>query len=124
MEFITFDTDFIPRLSNIPMKEDEGKDNGFAILEFNTTESGDPNITIIPKDQLESEQFKNLIEAGMCRVVGGGITTKSIPALMYGLQHTTRIMYKHTIQEAYKKFTTDDIFIRESFNGITDEVAE
>ena len=124
MEFITFDTDYMPRLSNIPIKEGNGKDSEFVILEFNTTESGDPNTTIIPKEQLETEQFKNLIEAGMCRIIGGGVCTKSISELMYGLQHTTRIMYKHTIQEAFKKFTTDDIFIRESFNGISDEVAE
>ena len=119
MDFINFDTDFMPSLSKVDIIQDDGKDNAFAILEFvATAESKDPNITIIPNEKLESDYFKDLIEKGICKIVGGGVTTKSIPALMYGIQHTSRVMYKHTIQEAFRKFTTDDEFIRDAFNNI------
>lgn len=120
MNFIEFDTDLMPSLSDAQIEPDTGKDTGFAILEFLVAaESEDPNIMIVPNEDLESENIKDLIEKGICRIVGGGITTKSIPSLMYGLQHTTRLMYKHTIQEMTRKFTTDDEFIKASFNNIT-----
>ena len=122
MNFIEFDTDLMPSLSDAVLEPDNGEDKGFAILEFLTAaESGDPNIIIIDNNDLESDNIKDLLDQGICRIVGGGVTTKSIPALMYGLQHTTRIMYKHTIQEMSRKFTTDDEFIKSTFNNITSE---
>ena len=120
MNFIEFDTDLMPSLSDAQIEPDNGEDKGFAILEFlAAAESEDPNIMIIPNENLESDNIKNLLDQGICRIVGGGITTKSIPSLMYGLQHTTRLMYKHTIQEMTRKFTTDDEFIKATFNNIT-----
>ena len=125
MNFIEFDTDLMPYLSDAQVESDTGKDTGFAILEFLVAaESEDPNIMIVPNEDLKSENIKSLLEEGICRIVGGGITTKSIPALMYGLQHTTRLMYKHTIQEMTRKFTTDDEFIRSTFNNITAKPVE
>jgi hypothetical protein len=122
MNFIEFDTDLMPSLSDAVLEPDNGEDKGFAILEFlAAAESGDPNIIIIDNNDLESDNIKDLLDKGICRIIGGGVTTKSIPALMYGLQHTTRIMYKHTIQEMSRKFTTDDEFIKATFNNITSE---
>ena len=122
MDFIEFDTDYMPHLSDVELNKSNGEDTKFAIIEFVTVkESNDPNIHIVTSDYIESKEVKELIDKGICRVIGGGICTKSIAELMYGLQHTTRIMYKHTIQEAFKKFQTDDGFIRTTFNNIDKE---
>ena len=125
MDSITFDTDFMPSLSDLELENEDGTDKGFAILEFVTVEeSKDPNITIIPSEKVESEYFQDLISKGICKIIGGGVSTKSIPALMYGIQHTTRVMYKHTIQEAFRKFSSDDEFIRAACNSIIAEDKE
>ena len=116
MDFITFDTDYMPSLSAVPLEEDPKEDIAFTILEIKETMSKDPNIVIVPTAYLEDESsiLADMLKTDFVKVVGKGTTSKSIGQLMYGLQHTTRTLYKHTIQEAFKKFTADDQFIRTS----------
>ena len=115
---INFDTDYMPNLSAFKLEKDDGKEHKFVIVEFATVmESQDPNIVIIPEEDKDSEFFKQLIDQGVCTIVGSGVTTKSIANLNYGLQHNTRVMYKHTIQEAFKSFTMDDGYVRSVCNS-------
>ena len=115
---IDFDTDYMPKLSAFELEKDDGKEHKFVILEFATVmESNDPNIVIIPDESKDSDFIKNLIDQGVCTIVGSGTTTKSLGNLNYGLQHNTRVMYKHTIQEMFKSFTIDDGYVRNVCNS-------
>lgn len=124
IEIMEFDTDLMPKLAENIKLNREVKDNvPFLIVEFNAREySGDPLISIVADDEYNRSIINNL----QGRIIGSGTSAIAIPALMYGLQHPTRLLYKDTISgindflDKYlkDKFTKDDEQLRETLNTI------
>jgi len=119
-----FDTKYIPSLATqTPLREKyiDEKLISFLIVELEANkESKDPNISIIE----DNERNREMIELTNATIVGGGVTSRSLPQLMYGLQHPTRLFYKDTMAgineflDKYlnNKFTSDDAQLRETLN--------
>lgn len=124
IEIMEFDTDLMPKLAdNVKLNREVKNNVPFLIVEFNAREhSGDPLISIIKDDEYNRSIINNL----QGKIIGSGTSTIAIPALMYGLQHPTRLLYKDTISGINEflnkylkdKFTKDDEQLRETLNTV------
>ena len=123
-EILTFDTDYIPPLADkIAVTRETDQPVSFLIVEFNAREqSRDPLISIVTDNEYNREIIKSLEG----RIIGNGTSKIALPALMYGLQHPTRLLYKDTVSGINEfinkylkdKFTTDDSQLREALNTL------
>lgn len=122
---ITFDSDYTPELADeFPLITKVDKEIPFIIVEICPNESNrDPMISIIP-DNVHNRDI--ISQSNYYNIIGSGISNIAIPALMYGLQHPTRILYKNSMSKVNEftanmtnKFNEDDALLRGLLNNFS-----
>ena len=118
---IDFDERYTPSNSSLKLKDDN--DNfDYLVIIVHATGSGDTSLSIVP----DIEMYRDLIKENNITVVAKGTSSISIQNLIYGLNHSDRILYKNFVQDVKKfykeniekRFEEDDEFFRNELNGI------
>ena len=119
---IGFDTDYSPSLSNAPLRSADSGPEEYMIVFTSSKDSEDLALSILP----DNEYFNNMIEEYNLKVVARGVSDISISSLSYGLQHSTRLLYKSLVQDLnyfysnniMNRFEKDDKLLREELNKL------
>ena len=97
---ITIDTDYSPDLSDVPFRSVQGSEEGFIIVYTSSKDSDDLALSILP----DNEYYNNLVKDNNLTIVARGKSDVSISSLSYGLQHSTRLLYKSLVQDLNQFF--------------------
>lgn len=111
---LTMDTDYAPDLA-VTEGFGEIKDVvEFIIVKYLSND--DFSITLIEKTEENIKDIHAMIDDGMAiTILGNGVANKtSVAELMYGLNHSTRVLFRSTINDAVEKFTKGDEILRKS----------
>lgn len=121
---MVFDTEYCPKLAEeVTLEKETEKPVSFIIVEFDAREqSGDPIISIVHDNEINRSIIANLDG----KIIGSGTSDIALPALIYGLQHPTRLLYKDTMSSINEfidkfikdKFIEDDRNLRETLNTV------
>ena len=119
---IGFDTDYSPSLSDAPLRSADSGPEEYMIVFTSSKDSEDLALSILP----DNEYFNNMIEEYNLKVVARGVSDISISSLSYGLQHSTRLLYKSLVQDlnyfysnnVMNRFEKDDKLLREELNKL------
>ena len=119
---IGFDTDYSPSLSDAPLRSADSGPEEYMIVFTSSKDSEDLALSILP----DNEYFNNMIEEYNLKVVARGVSDISISSLSYGLQHSTRLLYKSLVQDLnyfysnniMNRFEKDDKLLREELNKL------
>lgn len=124
---VTFDSDYTPELAfGFPLFTQVKEPVSFLIVEVNSEDNShptDPMISIV----VDNDHNREIInQSSICKIIGSGSSDIAIPALMYGLQHPTRILYKNTMSKFNEfianigdKFNDDDALLRGLLNTLS-----
>ena len=119
---IGFDTDYSPSLSDTPLRSADSGPEEYMIVFTSSKDSDDLALSILP----DNEHFNNMVEEYNLKVVARGVSDISISSLSYGLQHSTRLLYKSLVQDLnylytnniMNRFEKDDKLLREELNKL------
>jgi len=119
---IGFDTDYSPSLSDAPLRSADSGPEEYMIVFTSSKDSEDLALSILP----DNEYFNNMIKEYNLKVVARGVSDISISSLSYGLQHSTRLLYKSLVQDlnyfynnnVMNRFEKDDKLLREELNKL------
>ena len=121
---VTIDTDYAPNLAeDIPMRSpDKDQPEEFVIVYTSGKDSNDLALSILPINNYTLE----LIHANNLTVVARGSANISLSSLSYGLQHSTRLLYKSFVQDInafymthiFNRFESDDRLLRTELNKL------
>ena len=119
---IGFDTDYSPSLSDAPLRSADSGPEEYMIVFTSSKDSEDLALSILP----DNEYFNNMIKEYNLKVVARGVSDISISSLSYGLQHSTRLLYKSLVQDLnyfysnniMNRFEKDDKLLREELNKL------
>lgn len=120
---IGFDTDYSPKLSEAPLRKvQEGGEEKFMIVFTSGKDSDDLALSILP----DTDYYKLLVSTNNMKIVAKGVSDISISSLSYGLQHSTRLLYKSLVQDLnyfFKnnvdhRFENDDELLRTELNKL------
>lgn len=118
---IDFDERYAPSNSSLKLKDDNNNFD-YLIIVVHATGSDDTSLSIVP----DIEMYRDLIKENNITVVAKGTSSISIQNLIYGLNHSDRILYKNFVQDIKKfykenvenRFEEDDKFFRNELNDI------
>jgi hypothetical protein len=119
---IGFDTDYSPSLSDTPLRSADSGPEKYMIVFTSSKDSDDLALSILP----DNEYFNNMVKEYNLKVVARGESDISISSLSYGLQHSTRLLYKSLVQDLnyfysnniMNRFENDDKLLREELNKL------
>jgi hypothetical protein len=119
---IGFDTDYSPSLSDTPLRSADSGPEKYIIVFTSNKNSDDLALSILP----DTEYFNNIVKEHDLTVVARGVSDISISSLSYGLQHSTRLLYKSLVQDLnyfysnniMNRFENDDKLLREELNKL------
>jgi hypothetical protein len=119
---IGFDTDYSPSLSDTPLRSADSGPEKYIIVFTSNKNSDDLALSILP----DTEYFNNIVKEHELTVVARGVSDISISSLSYGLQHSTRLLYKSLVQDLnylytnniMNRFEKDDKLLREELNKL------
>ena len=113
-EFI-LDDEYAPKLrSDIPLG-DKKEELEFLILKIPTEIPGEINITLLEKNKENIREINNLLQGGNIgiEILGcGNARNTNAAELMYGLNFSTRNLFRSSIGNIAKSFTDSDKEIR------------
>ena len=118
---IDFDERYAPSNSSLKLKDDNNNFD-YLIIVVHAAGSDDTSLSIVP----DIDMYRDLIKENNITVVAKGTSSISIQNLIYGLNHSDRILYKNFVQDVKKfykeniekRFEEDDEFFRNELNGI------
>ena len=118
---IEFDEKYAPSNSSLKLKDDNS-DFDYLVIVVHSVGSDDTSLSIVP----DIEMYRDLIKENNITVVAKGTSSISIQNLIYGLNHSDRILYKNFVQDIKKfykenvenRFEEDDKFFRNELNSI------
>ena len=121
-KIITVDTDYCPDLSDVPLRAPEKIPENFMIVYTSGKDSDDLALSILP----DTEYYNDLVKVYNLKVVAKGFSNISLSSLYYGLQHSTRILYKNLVQDLNQfyhnkvgtRFEKDDEILRTELNKL------
>lgn len=119
---ITIDTDYSPDLADVPFRSVQGLEEGFIIVYTSGKDSDDLALSILP----DNDYYNNLVKENNLKIVARGKSNVSISSLSYGLQHSTRLLYKSLVQDLNQfyfnkvngRFEKDDEILRTELNKL------
>ena len=119
---IGFDTDYSPSLSDTPLRSADGGPEKYIIVFTSNKNSEDLALSILP----DNKYFNDIVKEHDLTVVARGVSDISISSLSYGLQHSTRLLYKSLVQDLnylytnniMNRFEKDDKLLREELNKL------
>ena len=119
---IGFDTDYSPSLSDAPLRSADSEPEKYMIVFTSSKDSDDLALSILP----DNEYFNNMVKEYNLKVIARGESDISISSLSYGLQHSTRLLYKSLVQDlnyfysnnVMNRFENDDKLLREELNKL------
>ena len=121
---IITDTDYAPDVADdVQLRAPEGDEpEEFMVVYTTSKDSNDLALSILPIN----EYTLNLVNVNNLTVVARGSSNISLTSLSYGLQHSTRLLYKSFAQDvnafymnhAYGRFESDDKLLRTELNKL------
>lgn len=104
-----------PQVSDVEL--DDTITGKFLILNT-TVENGDMYYSIVP----DNEYYRNIIDVNGFDIVASGESAVSIAKLIYGLNHSERVLYKRFVQDIREtiddRYSRDDALLRTELNKI------
>lgn len=119
---IGFDTDYSPELSDVPLRSVVNGSEDFMVVYTSGRSSDDLALSILPV----TEEYMDLVRVHNLKVIAKGTSTISLSSLSYGLQHSTRLLYKSLVQSlkhyylnnVNTRFEEDDKLLRTELNKL------
>ena len=118
---VGFDTDFAPSLSDVTLRAAEDVEE-FMVVYTSSKDSDDLSLSILPIN----EYNLNLVRQNNLKIIARGESTISVSSLAYGVQHSTRLLYKSLVQDmkhfylnrVSNRFEEDDKLLRTELNKL------